>query len=1020
MKILKLTMNAFSTYHHQTTIDFENMINHGLYLISGPTGSGKTTIFDAITFALYGSASGSERSQQHFRSDYADVKEETFVELTFELHQNIYTVKRSPTYMRPGYKTAKMANAYFTYEGQTIEGVKEVNQKITQLLGVDVHQFKQIVMIAQGEFTKLIYASSEEREKVLRHIFHTESLVQLESLLKEKTRELKEQYLLSHQQLSSQYQLLSFSKEFMYEHNDGFHPVYIEEAKQENEHLLQDLQEIENEYQTLNNQYEELSQAYFQNQQQNQNILEYRKVFSQYQQHFQHRESMKKCYYDIQKLKILQENQTMIYQYQIVQKDLKKNQDDLKIACQQKEALQVSFQQVKNQYQQLDQMRSQKDQLLLDIHQMNQLLEQQKIYQKLEKQYQDNEQLYKQEKKKYNDIFQKHEQLEKRMERDQDNVDQLPNLQLELEKIDQLVKETNQRRLSIHDLSELYDQYKDIQDKHYELARNYQEKEKAYHTLFQQYHEEDENFKKQQAGILALDLQEGSPCPVCGSTHHPSLAQLSSHVLSSSELENLAKQVDQAKESKEDIYQEVLMQNEKIQRIKSRIDIYKQQLEIEDDLSKEVFIQLLSNITQMTTKQKKNYQKQYTEIQYLKKIKNSLEQDYIAYDKQTSQLDRLSQKIHELEKILATFQAKMESLDSHKLTEDYVLHLQHKQQQLKILENDIQRIDQQYHHVQEKLSLIQQRVSSYQDQQEELKQIFVNMQDEFHQFIVKNFVNYEEYLHYQDMLIHLNDMEQKYQEYQIQEKTLSSQLEKLKKYKDLKFIDLSKEEQYLQDMGKQKDNVMKMLNEKQVIYQQNQAIIDKIQKAYQQNQNIFQQYTIYQDLYDYASGKNSQRMSFERYVLAAYFEYILKYANVELLKMSQGRFALYRKQETKGAKQQGLDLSVLDYETGMMRDIQSLSGGESFKAALSLALGLSAMIQSYAGGIELNTLFIDEGFGSLDSESLDQALAVLMDLKNDNKVIGIISHVRELKERISTQIVVEKSHDGSLLHVEKD
>ncbi len=136
--------------------------------------------------------------------------------------------------------------------------------------------------------------------------------------------------------------------------------------------------------------------------------------------------------------------------------------------------------------------------------------------------------------------------------------------------------------------------------------------------------------------------------------------------------------------------------------------------------------------------------------------------------------------------------------------------------------------------------------------------------------------------------------------------------------------------------------------------------------------------------------------------------------------MSQGRFALYRKQDTKGAKQQGLDLSVLDYETGMMRDIQSLSGGESFKAALSLALGLSAMIQSYAGGIELNTLFIDEGFGTLDSESIDQALSVLLDLKNDNKVIGIISHVDELKERIHTQIVVEKGKMGSTLHIEKD
>ncbi|MEG0277420.1 MAG: SMC family ATPase, partial [Coprobacillus sp.] len=196
MKIISLTMNAFLAYKEKTTIDFENMIDHGLYLISGPTGAGKTTIFDAMTFALYGVASGSERNSSYFRSDYADDKEETYVELVFELHQQIYSIKRSPTYTRPGYKTAKSANAILTYKDHVIEGIKEVNQKINELIGVDVHQFKQIVMIAQGEFTKLIYASSEERERVLRHIFHSESLVSFENILREETKKYKDNYML--------------------------------------------------------------------------------------------------------------------------------------------------------------------------------------------------------------------------------------------------------------------------------------------------------------------------------------------------------------------------------------------------------------------------------------------------------------------------------------------------------------------------------------------------------------------------------------------------------------------------------------------------------------------------------------------------------------------------------------------------------------------------------------------------------------------------------------------------------
>jgi len=1020
MKLIKLTMNAFSAYHQHTTIDFENMIDHGLYLISGPTGAGKTTIFDAITFALYGSASGSERNQAHFRSDYADVKEETYVELTFEIHQKIYTIKRSPTYTRPGFKTAKMATASLTCDHQTIEGIKEVKQKVNQLLGVDVYQFKQIVMIAQGEFTKLIYADSEEREKVLRHIFHTESLVQFEEALKDKTREYKEEYMLSSQYLSSQYQHLSFSQEFMDQHKDGFHPIYIDEACIENQKQKQSYEDFQKQYHLLKNTYDQMSQEYYQKQKQNQNILEYKQIAREYDKHLQQKETIERCHADIQKLKILQTNQTMIYHYHTVCKERKNLLEELKQVTKQKEQEQKHFHQVDMQYQQLDALKKQKDQLMLAIHHFNQVLEQQKQYHQIEKQYQKIKTLYHQKKQTYDELLKVHEQLNKRMERDHENVNQLPELQLQLEKIDQLVKETNQRRLSIHDLSELYDQYKDKQDKHYELARHYQKKEQDYQAIFQKYHLEDENFKKQQAGILALELQDGQPCPVCGSPHHPHLAKLSTHVLSSRELEDLAQQVEKAKDMKEDVYQEVLLQNEAIQSVKSKIDVYKQQLNIQDELSKEVFIRLLSTITQMTTKQKKNYQKQYTEVEYLKKIKNSLKQDQVVFDKQTSQLERSLLEIHELENRIIELKTQMESLNQNDEIKDCKQQLENKQESLRVLEKKIQDIDQQYHQVQERLSLLQQRVSSLQTSYQNTNVQYEDAKNDYEILIKKHFQDAEEYKKYQSMFSQLNEMEKQYQEYYIQERSLLSQLKKLDEYKDLEVVDLSIVEEKLKVTEKQKDSLFQMMNESQIIYQQNQKLIKKIQTIYSQNQDIFQKYTMYQDLYDYASGKNAQRMSFERYVLSSYFEHILEYANIELMKMSQGRFALYRKQETKGAKQQGLDLSVLDYETGVMRDIQSLSGGESFKAALSLALGLSSMIQSYAGGIELNTLFIDEGFGSLDSESLDQALAVLMDLKNDNKVIGIISHVGELKERISTQIVVEKSHDGSVLHIEKD
>lgn len=1013
-------MNAFSTYHHLTTIDFENMINHGLYLISGPTGAGKTTIFDAITFALYGSASGSGRSQSHFRSDFADAKEETYVELTFELHHKLYTVKRSPTYVRPGYKTAKLANAYLTYDSYTIEGVKEVNSKINELLGVDVHQFKQIVMIAQGEFTKLIYASSEEREKVLRHIFHTESLVAFEELLKEKTKLYKDQYYISHQQLASQYQLLSLPLDFMKAHQEGFHFSYIDEAIVENQKIYDAYQISQAEYKVIQEHYDQLSKAYYQKQKRNQDILEYQKVLHEYQNHLQQKQTIQNCHDDIEKMKLIQKNQTMIYQYHELIKEIDENNKALTHIIQEEKTKDQKLKDIQEEFIKIPVHQREKEQCLLDIHRLKEIIQQKEVYKNVKQQYLDIQSQYTKTKQRYDELNQKHSKLIKRMERDQDNVNRLSSLQLKLEKMDSLVKETNQRRLAIHELSELYDQGKNVQDYHYELSQVYQKKDLQYKKLYQQYLDEDENYKRQQAGILAKDLQEGEPCPVCGSIHHPQLAKLSSQVLSSNELEALSVRVEQAKIQKEEAYQEVVIQNEKMQNIKTRIDVYRKQLDIEEELSKEVFIRLLSDIMQITRDQEKIYQKQYIEVEYLKKVKHSLEQDTLGAKQQEEQLERLLKETHELEKQLTSLQTQMDSLKDVNESHDEHEQLSSKEKHFKEIETYIQSIDQQYHQYQKDLSLIRQRQKALEDTKKNLQELWIQRQKEFNAFMTQNFINQQEYEYYQSLLETLNDKEKQYQEYQIQERSLLTQLKNLQEYKDQQVIDLSIEEKNLKEVEDKRNQIFHDMSQQDLIYQKNQKIIEDIQKIYLKNQDVFHQYTLYQDLLDYTSGKNPQRISFERYVLSSYFEHILEYANIELLKMSNGRFALYRKLETKGAKQQGLDLSVLDYETGMVRDVQSLSGGESFKAALSLALGLSTMIQSYAGGIELNTLFIDEGFGSLDNESLDQALAVLLELKNDNKVIGIISHVSDLKERISTQIVVEKGQDGSILHIEKE
>ena len=575
----------------------------------------------------------------------------------------------------------------------------------------------------------------------------------------------------------------------------------------------------------------------------------------------------------------------------------------------------------------------------------------------------------------------------------------------------------------IHELSQFYDEWKSLEDHHYDLSVNYQKKHQKYEDVLVKYRHEDELFRRQQAGILASHLKENEPCPVCGSTHHPHLAQLETSVLSSHELENLSQQVEVLNQQQQEAYQEVFQQNELVQQMKTRIEMLKKQLDIQEELSKEVFIRLLSDIVQVIDEQEKTYQKKYNDVIYLKKIQKNLKQDHLLLQQQNQYLQDMQNQIIDKEKQLSLLHQQYTQLqEEYHLSNEQDISVLLKQQQIQFqqLDQHIHDIENQYHQCQKDISVYTHQLETFSSQIDDLESKQQAYTQRYQAFIDQYFDSEEQFLDYQKRQQSIFNQEKDYQNYIIQKEALGKQKQLLEeKTKDYHMTDLSLEKQQLDALAQKRDETYTQYHETLHVYKQNQETLDQLDKDYHKNQDIFEKYTLYQDLYDYTSGKNPLRMSFERYVLSAYFEQILEFANIELLKMTQGRFALYRKKDVKGVKQQGLDLSVLDYETGMMRDIQSLSGGESFKAALSLALGLSSMIQNYAGGIELNTLFIDEGFGTLDHESIDQALSVLMDLKNDHKTIGIISHVDELKERIDTQIIVEKGQQGSSLHIER-
>lgn len=282
------------------------------------------------------------------------------------------------------------------------------------------------------------------------------------------------------------------------------------------------------------------------------------------------------------------------------------------------------------------------------------------------------------------------------------------------------------------------------------------------------------------------------------------------------------------------------------------------------------------------------------------------------------------------------------------------------------------------------------------------------------------FTDEKEFLEIIKNVSQLENKEKEYQAYLIAKDSLNKQIHELQlELKGIEVIDVEVVKEKLIILKQKLDSALNILNNLNAQLMTVTSTIKNIKNINQELSNSHDIYQCYLDLSEVTSGKNSYRISFERYVLAAYFENILVYANTLLKRMSQGRYQLYRRDNrSKGAGKQGLELDVLDLESGLLRDVKTLSGGESFKAALSLALGLSKMIQGYAGGIELNTLFIDEGFGSLDSQSLDQAIDCLIDIQQDGKLIGIISHVSELKERIDHKIILSRKNKETKIAIE--
>lgn len=1002
MMPISLTLSAFGPYPDTITIDFESFQEDGLFLITGPTGSGKTMIFDAMIFALYGKTSGQIRQTDSLRCDHALNEIPTFVEFSFSLHQQNYTIKRNPKYYLEGKKTPKQPSALLTLpDGKMVEGIKEVNQKMISLLGVDDQQFKQICMIAQGEFTKLIMASSDEREKVLRELFHSETYQKLEEKLKVHLKVYQDKYDL----------LLNKRKDLMQELQIEDHQEYLSKQTK----LIASQQK---EYDDLKKDLDQKKQQLQLYRLQNQRLIQLKDLKQQFQDLKKQENDYQELNKTVDTLKKAQETNYLYISYIKQQKKLQTlnlNQEDF---LKQLKKLEKDYQEKKVQANSLDYKQQTKEKLQNQIQETKQLINQIYQYQNDYQNLQTLKQQYRMLDEEHKLFLKKKEKFENGLQRDQERIQSEQQVQSKYELIKQQYVRLNEQKVKVHQLSDYYDQILKLNENKSDLQEDYTVVEEQVDYEKMQYNQMEKLYFRKQAGIFALQLKEDQPCPICGSLHHPHPAQIEKEDITKEKLDQQAKKVKQQEHRLQDILQKILLSNQKKEMLVKQTKQLSSELNIQEELSKEIFIKELNHLSKDEKRMKKEYLELQDELKYIQKLKKSVAlslKDTSTYEskelKQAQSLENIQVQIHQLS---GKLDDSMRQYEIGEVNKNY----QQVQKEHRQLSLEIETIQQDYEKVKNKYLEIKTKISSLNQQIIQEQEIYDELDNKYHTAL-DAFINEEEFLNLKTQINQISILEKKYQDYLISLKSLNEQIISLEnEVKDSTYVDLSSLSETIKEVNQQLREKNDDLEKLKIDYSLKEKMIKDIQKINQQLEKDEDTYQRYLDLYNLASGKNNARVSIERYVLATYFENMLIYANVIMKQLSQGRYQLLRKDDAgKGRSQQGLELDVFDQESGNIRSIKTLSGGESFKAALSLALGLSRMVQDYAGGIELNTLFIDEGFGSLDSQSLDQAMNCLMELHHENKLIGIISHVSDLKDRIERQLVVERKQKQSVIQM---
>lgn len=924
MKPLKLTMSAFGSYAGKNVIDFTGQ-QQGIFLITGDTGAGKTTIFDAITYALYNQTSGGERNGNMMRSQYAQQETETYVELEFLYRGQTYRVRRNPDYkITKTLKNGKIReqkvphSVELTMPDGTVfpEKKNATDAKIIEILGLTADQFSQIVMIAQGDFLKLLYTKSDERKMIFSKLFRTDIYWKIQENLRRKSMEMDERIQendRAFEQEKSRIILLPESEE-----------LPLDELVERLRERLKDALKEQN-----------LRRA---------NVEELNKKITKY-------EEINKLFVSLEKIR-----QTG--------KELEARQAESKERRQQIENARKADKVLVAEQQNLRQQQEVEQSAQAIAKMTETLANDQEMFESLKTQLQESEA---KQKREAADIQKKMLALEQSFP----SYEALQNARSEEQQAKKVWEDLGKTsEESFHKkeagIAALKEQQKQQEQVVEQTKKNWEQTSLGASESAKHYEHMYEAFLKEQAGILAENLSAGCPCPVCGSTVHPDPAKLSDHAVTELEVEQ-AKKTRAAAEEKRDLAY-AAFEAEKTEKQKLAQAVEKEEADF-------VLAQTIA-----------------------KQQRKEAEQNYVS-------LQKIAEQIREKLVYPSFAEAKKQYAAMQKA--------------LAAAEQEIERKRQKVSELAEAMNTLKGQKLAEEENQKTAKKLAAKTEKEYAKLLEKSgFVSEETY--------HLailpersrSKLEREEKEYESQCLRQQSEQKLLEKQVSGKtYTDTTELNEQLKAEKQALKEAEKTYMELHTAYENDRSVLQNCAVYLEKGKKLESEDQVIKSLSKTANGRlsGSAKIDFETYIQRQYFKQIIHEANKRLLTMSNHQFILKLKEEANTGRKtnEGLDLSVYSLVTDSERDVKTLSGGESFLAALAMALGLSDIVERSAGAIHPDMMFIDEGFGSLDAQSRQQAIEVLGELAGDSRMVGIISHVTELKEQIDRKLVVSRTDKGS-------